>query len=347
MNQENESVEVESLTTTNTDVTADSSPPQEEIETTQVDEQTEGASGDSPTAQQTSLEAVEEALGISDEGNETPEPSEEMDQQPPGEKNVSEEKELSEEELYKMPEEVKSDKAKARFEKLVNDNKNYRSQTDDLSTRLSSINDVFVKTKCDASELSNLLDFATRLKSTDPKDLESAWQVLEETRSKLAVALGKTEAGTKVLPDYLQQKVDNYELSEADAYRLANADMVMNQSAAQQQAVSEQQNYQQQNINRVTAASQAITQLENDWAKNDPHYASKINMLMARAEQVRDNYAPEDWPRVLNDIYQVIPNPEANQNRSPNALRPTSIGAGKKVPRNSKEAVFESLGLEF
>ena len=328
-----------------TDVQVDSSPSTEE-----------GVVAESPTAEeesQSSVEAVQQALELDQEnadiaGGQHPEPEQSKPQEPQqaeGENKAQEETE----DLYVMPEEVRSDKAKARFEELVSKNKEYKSQADELSERIGTVDKAFEQSSCSGEEISQLLDLGRMLKSTNRNDLETAWNLVQDTREKLAVVLGKTEVGANVLPSHLKERVDNFELNEEDAFNLANADLLRNQLAQQQAVTSQQQQQQQQQQASVNTAVQAIQGLEQEWSAKDPEFASKRHYFITQIPSIREQYPPEYWGSVLNQIYQAIPfsSAENNKQQRPNALRPSSIGTGNKQPKDTLEAVSQALGMEF
>ena len=344
---DNESNVAEPLTAdvSQTDVTVDSSPSDT------------GVVADSPTAEeesQTSVEAVQQALDLGDEnavesGDQLPETEQAKPEEPQKTEGENEAQEETAEELYTMPEEVKSDRAKQRFEKLVSQNKEYKTQAEELSGRIEAVDKAFTQSNCSGEEISQLLDFGRMIKSTDVNELEAAWNLVEGMRNNLAVVLGKTEAGANILPAHLKERVDNFELTEQDAYQLANAERMQSQIANQQSAVNQQQQAQQQQQASVDQAVQAINTLEQDWSSKDPDFATKRDYLMTKIPEIQKQYPPEYWGNVLTQIYQAIPGSPAENTKQqrPNALRPSSIGAGQKAPGTEYEAVLQSLGMDF
>lgn len=328
---------------TNSDVSGNSSTAEDNV-------QLEGASGNSPSAEEdkqpeTSLEAVEEALGIEDPETGDREPEAEARQPDSSEDPAKEE---TDEDLYRMPDDVKSDKARDRFHKLVDSNKEWKEKAEVLSDRVEAVQRAFAESKCEGEEIAGLLDFGRMVKSNDPKDLEQAWTLVQAMRQKLAITLGKVEAGADVLPPHLQERVNAYELTHEDALALARAELA-NQAQARVQEQSNLADQQQRDFDaKLKQANRDITALEARWKSEDPDYAQKRDYILSKVPEIQQRYQPEQWHVVINDIYEAISGPSMagnKQTKRPNSLRPSSIAANSKNFKSSEEAVLDTLGI--
>lgn len=335
--------------------------------------------------QQTELDAVADALGLGDDDPEEqkeqkePEKSEEKtvgkseDDKPreddSGEiEKTDEQKELEElkaklnikdgqgekqeeEDLYQLPEEVKGKKARDRFHKLANGNKQLSQEVQELKTQISSINEAFAKTKCDSKEIANGLELLRLLKSNDSSELEKAWSMIEKARQSLAISLGKKDSGVDSLQDYpdLKQRVEELELTEDDALEIAQARMKRKleeqSSSEQQQQLMAEEQYKEQ----AREAENTINEMERQWLAEDPDYMSKRKIIMDDLREIADQYYPHQWPMVVKQIYTSISaakqKQDAQQQEEDTPLRSSTAAGGESSPRTELEAVERELGL--
>jgi len=169
-----------------------------------------------------------------------PEDSESKEEDEPEDKEDKEEdepesKEEDEEpDVHEMPEGLKP-KAEERFQNLVNDNKEKAAYIEQANEALSNMQEAVKQTGLDAEGFGNLVDFARMTNSNDQQDRKEAFNLIKSEYHRQAQLLGEKVEGVDLLADYpeLRGRVDDFELSEDDALKIANAERLM---AQQQQA---------------------------------------------------------------------------------------------------------------
>ncbi len=267
-------------------------------------------------------------------------------------------------ELDLKPEEKKALHAKtqARFAEVITTLKAHEGtiakQSADikvLSEARDAILGVMEETHTSQDQLAAYLEFNALLQSKDPKDLESALQMLEGQRVALYKALGREPegGGLDLLADFpdLKKQVDEEEITRAAALEIAKG---RRDRAARQAEEQRQQQQQQQKTQtaeqRKQAGEKALADIET-WtaglAKTDLDYKAKEDKLLAKLDGVLKSYPPEQWVSTLKLLYEGIEitkapaSPGGKQNQP---LRPSGAKPGAKAPNSMLEAINQGLG---
>jgi len=324
--------------------------------------------------EQTSLDAMSEALvnaqTESEEGHEEKTEDEEGDSEKvadeDGEKDGGSDndepksKAPTDEELLKPLPEGTPEKTAERFEKLTEgfkslkedyelleteaiDNKKYREDFDALIQHSSAT----------PEEFNELINYSHMVKNGD---LEGALALLDGQRQQLANAMGKSLPGVDLFsahPD-LQEKIENFEMSEEDAAEIVRARNLQQQQQNNQAELKRQQENDaiQQKADhdfnaRVNTANNAVMSLVEDWQKNDINFKAKQAVIVAKVEEIGKDYPPEQWAEQLNLNYQTIKVDGRSSSRSVNQHRPLRTGGGgsggTKAPASSLDAMSQAL----
>ena len=240
-------IEAESSTATETGTNSDAiqNSSLETVENTDVN--IEDSEGSSPDDNGTMVDAITKAL--EEENPETV--GTEPDEQIPDEETATDEPSSKKEEdvpetsgdenkpdLHDMPEGLKP-KAEERFQSLVNDNKQKSEYISQATEALTNMKTAISQTGLDAEAFGGLLNFATMVNSPNPQDQEQAFNIVKAEYERQAQALGKKIEGFDSLTDRpdLRNRVDDLELTEDDALKIAHAERVVkNQADANRQS---------------------------------------------------------------------------------------------------------------
>ena len=143
--------------------------------------------------------------------------------------------------------------------------------------------------------------------------------------------------------------MDDYELSREDALRIVKSERelasyknVQDQQRDQQQVATKQQDVQQQSLDQVRAYMSKMK-------STDINFSAKEARLVDQAAKVRQNYPPEQWPTVIQDLYETMSVDSSAQKQNlktsaPTPMQSTTSTVGSTVPKTMQEAVM--LGLE-
>ena len=330
-----ESVTPESQPVAEKSVQEDSQPP--------VKDET---SDSSTEEEKTAVEAIKKALAEDDSEEEVPDQVEE-DSKSEEKPEVEDE---ADDDVYSEPAGLKP-KAQERFRGLVEDNKSKTEQLDKAEFALKEIHKTVSESNMSPEEFGYLIDYGRMAVSKKPEELEYALQTAQNEIIRISQLLGKEVPGVDLLADQpeLQKRVDDYELSRDDALRIAKSErelasykQVQTQQRDQQQVATKQQDVQQQSLDQVRAYMGKMK-------STDINFSAKEARLVEQAAKVRQNYPPEQWPTIIQDLYETMSIDSSAQKQSlktsaPTPMQSTTSTVGSTVPKTMQEAVM--LGLE-
>ena len=330
-----ESVTPESQPVTEKSVQEDSQPP--------VKDET---SDSSTEEEKTAVEAIKKALAEDESEEEVPDQVEE-DSKSEEKPEVEDE---ADDDVYSEPAGLKP-KAQERFRSLVEDNKTKTERLDQAEFALKEIHKTVSESHMTPEEFGYLIDYGRMAVSKKPEELEYALQTAQNEIIRISQLLGKEVPGVDLLADQpeLQKRVDDYELSREDALRIAKSErelasykQVQDQQRDQQQVATKQQDVQQQSLDQVRAYMGKMK-------STDINFSAKEARLVDQAAKVRQNYPPEQWPTVIQDLYETMSVDSSAQKQNlktsaPTPMQSTTSTVGSTVPKTMQEAVM--LGLE-
>jgi len=319
-----------------TSVKEDSQPPK--------DEQSE-----SSTEAETAVDAIKKALTEDEEDEQIPDQPEEVEA-PVAKDAPKDAVEEETDDIYAEPEGLKP-KAQERFRSLVEDNKYKADQLEQAQTALTEIQKTVQQSNMTPEEFGYLIDYGRMAVSKDPKELEYALQTAQNEVLRISQALGKEVDGVDLLTGHpeLQKRVEDYELTREDALRIAKAERELEQY----KKVQTQQTQQADEANkRQTAQDQSLAKVKSFMDKmkaTDIDYSAKEAKLVEQAAKVRENYPPEQWPVVIQDLYETMGFGASDKKQelktsAPAPIQSTTSTVGSQVPKTMQEAIHLGLG---
>ena len=251
-------------------------------------------------------------------------------------------------------------KAQERFEHWINRAKELEGENDTLKVS-GELHDYIMDSGTNADQLNWSLGVFKSLNSGNYEEAVRALKALDDFSDQIGSTLGvnKTEKSEAVYGDFedLSKAVEDLEISEDWANRLAN-DRVTTNSQNQAQA-DYQQYYNQQLQDQTTTqattedALSSITEWENDLIGSDPDFSSKKDTMMEISREVASSdFPPEQWLGILQNQYNVLSrgmnvatsaNGNASKNSGPLAPGRTNSGTGDALESNKAEVTPEFL----
>lgn len=301
------------------------------------------------------LEAIESGLsGSNDKGETETEKADRLrDEQgrfatkeakPEGDPAKTQDQPKPEDELA-MPEGL-SQRAQERFTKLITRVKEHEAQVAEISGTLGQFREMIQSTGTTPQEFSQAIDYMRMVKHGD---FDGALRIMDEQRRMLSLAMGRPLPGADPLAQFpdLRQRVDGYQMDEQTAIELARTRM-MNQSA--QQAQQQQRQTQQQAMHEQQTKQQAIQQIDQlgmQWARSDPDFSVKEEIIIKQLPEIAKSFPPSMWANQVRILYNTIssmPVQQSRQHGQPAPLRPSGQQAGARQPKSMLEAMEMGLG---
>lgn len=243
-----------------------------------------------------------------------------------------------------MPEGL-SEKAQARFRKLAGRVHELSEAHEAAQRSIEEFRDVVRSTGASPQDFSMALDY---LRAMNSGDMQTALRIVEDQRRMISLAIGQPLPGADALAEFpdLRQRVQAYQMDESAALEIARA-RVMQREQAQRRHGMEQQYQQQAAVQQTRAqAIGEIDRLGTDWAKTDPDYAIKEEVILKQLPTIAREFPPNMWPHQVRLLYQslsAMPMP-AQRSSNPPPLRPSGQTAGARQPGSMLEALQAGLG---
>ena len=310
--------------------------------------------------QETMADAIKSALeeeGAEFEESEEDETPDEPESKEPDEPEAKEEEpkedevEDSEPDIHEMPEGLKP-KAEERFQSLVNDNKEKAAYIEQANEALENMQEAVKHSGLDAESFGHLIDFARMANSNDPQDRKEAFKLIKSEYQRQAQFLGEKVDGVDPLKDFpdLRSRVEDYELSEDDALKIANAERLM----AQQKEASQRSNQEAEKQKEMSAEKEnALSEVGvfmNSMKKADIDFESKNSKLMGMVEDIRNGYPANQWPSVVKHLYGVMGSSSSkrieNKKSAANPVVSSNVSTGDQVPKTMLEAINQALDAD-
>lgn len=236
-------------------------------------------------------------------------------------------------------------KAKERFESLVTKIKDTSAALETMQADMNQFREIVSQSQASPEEFVQALDY---IRMVNTGDLRGALQVLDAQRQMLALAIGQPLPGADPLaafPD-LRQRVDAYQMDEQAAIEIARARQAQSVQLRQQSA--QQQAYQQEESARAEKQSAVaeIDKLSAQWARTDPDFAHKEDIILKQLPEIARAFPPSMWARQVQILYQTISAMPAAQavRHNPPPLRASGQTAGARQPTSMLEALQSGLG---
>jgi hypothetical protein len=300
----------------------------------------------------------EEGADFEESEEESEEEAEETESKEPDEPEAKEEDESkevkaedSEPDIHEMPEGLKP-KAEERFQNLVNDNKEKAAYIEQANEALNNMQEAVNQSGLDAEGFGVLINFARMANSNDPQDRKEAFKLIKSEYQRQAQFLGEKVDGVDLLADFpeLKSRVEDFELSEDDALKIANAErLIAQQQEASQRSNQEAEKKKEMNAEKENALNE-VGIFMNSMKKADIDFESKNSKLMGMVDDIRNGYPANQWPSVIKHLYDVMGSSSnkriENKKSAANPVVSSNVSAGDQVPKTMLEAINQALDAE-
>ena len=288
-------------------------------------------------------EAEAEAEGAEDEAQEGADVQDEAsaeDDALEGEQGEAAEDDLT-------PPEGLSERAQERFRNLASQVKELRQQVEAERERAEQVVSVLQQTGATPEELGQTLEFVSLAKKGDPESLRQAAEIARQWLQQVSARLGEpVEVDPLAAHNDLAERVETGELSREDAMQIVRARELERAQQQQAQAMTAQQQMEAQRQAEVAQAVQTVERMEAEWAKSDPDYPAKRELLAPKVEEIARTMSPADWPAAVRIAWDAIntafeqskqagPSPISGGSARPTAARPE--------PKDLTEAAWMAL----
>jgi hypothetical protein len=251
-------------------------------------------------------------------------------------------------------------KAQERFEHWISKAKGLESENETLKVS-GELHDYIMDSGTNAEQLNWSLGVFKSLNSGNYDEAVQALQALDQFADQIGKTLGvnKADDSNSEYGDFedLSTAVENLEISEEWANKLASDRVSTN---SQNQAQADYQQYYNQQLQNQTKGNETteqalsdITEWESDLVGSDPDFASKRDTMMEISREVASSdFPPEQWLGILQNQYNVLSrgmnvaasaNGNASKNSGPLAPGRTNSGTGNALESNKAEVTPEFL----
>jgi hypothetical protein len=351
-------------------------------DTTNTDATATGAAtgaGATDTGPATSLEAIDQALGYSDDGAAKPDPNETPAQiaareaaaagkpgaaavdpkaaKPAAPAAAAKPGDKKDEDLTKMPPGLKAD-AQQRFQALTNRLKEKDAEIAKLSEvskvaaereeTIKGFQTLFDDAKCQPQQFQQALDF---IKCVNTGNFQQAANIVTEQMRLLSLATGQQFGAPDALEGFpdLQKAVADGQTTQQHALELARARTSQAAQQGQQRQREQSQQQQQQAQQAVESGATKVQQWVDQVSKTDIDWPAKEAAMDKEIDWLAANVHPSQWVTHLQKFYQMM-SVSGNAIRPPSASNPQPLransgaGGAKVQPQSMLEAINQGLG---
>lgn len=187
-----------------------------------------------------------------------------------------------------------------------------------------------VRTGASPEQYGQAIQYLALVNSTDPANLEKAYEVMSAELATLAKVLGKEAPGVHdPLADHpdLKEEIESGDLTRKRGLEIA-AQRARSTFVQGVQTQTQQKQTEQQQFNTAIADLNALgAQLQ----ANDPLYAAKIAALTPAIALIRESFPPSEWTARVQAAYQqvIVPTPAPAPRAAPTLPPP---GPVRSVP---------------
>lgn len=246
-----------------------------------------------------------------------------------------------------IPAELKG-RTRERFERLTTRLKEAGEKATAAMSFADRWRETIASTGASPEYIGQTFEIVRAIHSGDPKQLETALTMLDETRASIAKALGKDVPGVDVLADFpdLAEGVASGDLGRAHALELAK---VRRQTAAVEQHRAKQTT-EQQREKAINDGAAAVDTFMESMKATDPMFGAKMALLKPVLASVARNAPPDRWAAEVAELYRNVPvqaPPAPKENPQPfRAARPSGAGGARPAaaPASMLDAITAVLG---
>lgn len=291
----------------------DDQAPELELEAQQIDDQpAEDDGGVSAAKDWLEHAGSDEEEGAADESDDDEEEDgdESEDEADPAAKGQGEASEDdADEDLAAMPEDVR-ERTRQRIEKLTTGYQQVQQELESVNTDHRTLIGAITETGMDSQQFGQVLEFASLMNSTDPRDLQAAREMLTGQLREINVRLGDEDSLLEGHPD-LVDAVENLDITRQHAVELAKARTQQARGQQQSRQAPQQQRQapqQQQPVQTDVTQDMVVrlNQLGKSWEQSDLAFQQKWPVLMGRLEAIYARTRPEALEQAVTEEWQRI-----------------------------------------
>ena len=292
---------------------------------------------------ETLLEAIQEGLKAEEPEPEA-EPEEDKEEIAEPETKPLEEAKPEDEDA---PPEGISKKAQERFRNLTSRLKEKDTELERVSNDLGGIRNMMKETGGRPEDFAKTFDY---IRAINHGDFDVARNILEDQIRQFTVMTGKQFGEVDALSQFpdLRERVNAYQMDEQTALEMARHRSAQQQQQRQVQDYQQRQQSEQQSVQVRQQAISEIDRMGAEWAKSDPDYAMKENLITQQAKLISEQFPPQQWPAQVRLMYQTISSMPVQKpvTSAPAPLRASGQSAGARQPSSMLEALQNGLGYK-
>lgn len=324
---------------------------------------TDEAKDETTTEPQTLAETVLEALDADDEQEESDAVAEtQVDETATDEVKADEviantedkpKSEITDDDL--KPLDSKNANTNERFTKITEGYKQEKQRAETLESEVTKYKSSFESLKQlgfnDEAAASDLVEFSAFRHVLATGDADQFKSIIGEQIKQFELLHGKKVSFDKtgVLDDFpdLQEKVNNLELDEDTALRVARAERLNQRADRDKQNTQQRQQTDLQSQQALQSAVDEVDTLQNTWRSTDPDFSAVVKHLQPKMEQIAKDFPPNMWAKAIKHQYETIKETLAKsvQSSTGQPLRGNGNLTGKPAPTNMAEAVLQEMGM--
>lgn len=334
-----------------------------DVASTNVTDSAASAADESTPEPQTLAETVLEALDAEDEADDVVATDEtQVDDHVTDEVKTDEvvaatedkpKSEITDDDL--KPLDSKNANTNERFTKITEGYKQEKQRAQELESEVTKYKSSFESLKQlgfnDEAAASDLVEFSAFRHVLATGDADKFQSIIGEQIKQFELLHGKKVSFAKsgVLDDFpdLQEKVNNLELDEDTALRVARAERLTQRAEREKQNNVQRQQTDQKSQQALQSAVDEVDELQNTWRTTDADFPVIVKHLQPKMEKIAKSFPPNQWATAIKLQYETIKESLAKsvQTSTGQPLRGNGNLTGKPAPTNMTEAVLQEMGM--
>jgi hypothetical protein len=255
------------------------------------------------------------------------------------------------------PLESKNPATNERFKKITEGYKEEKARNDVLSQEneryKSSIDSLKQLGFNDSAAAEDLVEFSAYRHTLATGNVEEFKSIIEAQIKQFEQIHGKrVSVSASILDDYpdLLEKVNDLELDEETAIKIAKMNALEQRATRDSRKNKEIQQTEQQKHEVLQVAVNNVTEMQNNWLKNDPDYKVIIPHLQPLIDDIGKKYPPSMWAETLDLNYKALKKALATTMKQlatkDEPLRGNGYMSGKPAPTSVQEATLQAMGFD-
>ncbi|WP_063588238.1 hypothetical protein [Achromobacter ruhlandii] len=246
---------------------------------------------------------------------------------------------------------IKSERGRARVAQIIEERKTAQGE-------VAAVRELVQAAGMTAETFSQHIEFSRLANSNDPRDLQQAAQMLEQTRAELYRRLGQDAPGVDALSDFpdLAQMVQDMQMPRETALEVAKMRRDQQAAQARQQQAQQVEMETAQFKQDVARAQQALESYVQTRAHEIDHPArmKALETYFADPRKLQEfatTYRPAQWPTAIRMLYDNVQVAPAARRPAPAPISGRTGALGRPAPsadQPSDQRIMshiDSLGL--